>query len=100
MKKKNVILMNLNYVENPDSYCHRLAPRIKQLCYLSHLDKVNLREYKELVYNIVQGTVITDKFSWFLGQVKDATDKEQLYKLCRNSVNKARKTEYPRPISQ
>ena len=100
MKKQDVIMMNLNYVEYPDSYCHRLAPRIKQLCYLAFEDKCSARQYKELIYNIVQDTVITDKFSWFLEQVRNSDDKMNLYRLCRNSVNKALKTEYPRPISQ
>ena len=99
-KNKNVVYMNLNYVEYPDSYCHRLAPKIKQLCFLAHKDTVDLRNFKEKVYDIVQDTIITDKFSWFLEQVRNANDKVELYKLCRNSVNKALKTEYARPISQ
>lgn len=98
--KKNMIMMNLNYVEYPDSYCHRLAPKIKQLCFMAHEDKISLRQFKERVYNIVQGTVITDKFSWFLDRVTNLNSKGEIYALCRNSVNKALKTEYARPISQ
>ena len=97
--KQNLVMMNLNYVENPDSYCHRLNPKMKQLCKLAYMEKISLREYKEKVYNIVQGTVITDKFSWFLDQVRDAQDKMSIYVLCSRSCRKALKTEYPRPIS-
>ena len=98
-KNRPVTFQTINYVAYEESYCHRLEPKLKQICYLAfHVPSVDARALKEKIYNIVEGATITDKFAWFLNQIREINDKRELYLLCRNSVHKARETIVERPV--
>lgn len=100
-KNRQVTFQTVDYVTYDESYCHRIEPKLKQLCYLAfHAPFIDTRAYKEKIYNIVEGATITDKFAWFLNQVRELEDKRELYLLCRNSVHKARQTIVQRPVRQ
>ena len=99
-KRKNLTTRKVDYVAYDESYCHRLAPRLKQLCFFSRSKQFDLRTMKNKVYQIVQGSTVTDKFGWFINEVANTPSKIKLYFLCKNSVNKALNTVVERPVKE
>jgi len=88
----------VNYVVCESSYCHRLAPRLKQLYFFYKNKKFNTQDMRNKVYEIVQGATLTNKMSTFLNKVANIENKRSLYFLCHNSVRKARQTVVERPV--
>ena len=100
MGKTKVQTERTNYVRFEQSYCHRLEPRLKQLYFLYMSNKISLRYMKNVIYKIVQGSRVTDKYGWFLNTVRESKTKKSLYWLCHNSIVKARNTTAEVPVTQ
>ena len=97
-KRKNYEVKKVDYVTYDESYCHRIEPKMKQLCYFSFNKRFTLQAMKNKIYEIVQGATLTDKMAWFLNTVSTCKSKKKLYYLCKNSVNKAERTIVDRPV--
>jgi hypothetical protein len=98
VKRKNLKTRKVDYVTYDESYCHRLEPRMKQLCFMSLSKNISLRMMKNKVFEIVQDSTVTGKFGWFVNTVENIESKKKLYFLCKNSVSKANRTIVERPV--
>jgi len=94
--KNNPNRLTVNEVRN--AYTFYLQPNLGKIYSMAHNNKVSLEAMKNIVKSYIQPATTTypikqnTKKVWFKNTIDSLESKQELYYLCRNSVNKAKDT--------
>jgi len=84
---------DIDYVEYKHSYCHALAPKLKQLNYVVNVLGWEADKVKKLILGTLKNSADvkwTAKEKEFVKNIKEKTDPKDIYQYVKNSIEKAK----------